>query len=263
VFNLVQQTLQQIVSQAPQYALTYGSKVLLAIAVYYIGTTLASWLSKATVSSFTTQIIYYGMFTMVVVAALGQLGVQTASFVAIIGAAGLAIGLAVQGSLANFASGVLLILLRPFKAGDYIEAGGVAGCVEAISIVSTRLLSGDNRTIMVPNGAIMNGNIVNYSTQAHRRVDMIIGVSYKSDLNLVRNELTALITADERVLKDKELTIGVLELADSSIKFAVRPWVKSADYWPVHFDFMENVKKRFDAVGIEIPTPQVNVQLAK
>jgi small conductance mechanosensitive channel len=260
--------IQKILSQAPDLILTYGTKILLALAVYFVGTALAGWVSKmigrglafrgvdATVASFTRHLIYYSMFAMVLVAALGQLGLQTASFVAVIGAAGLAVGLALQGSLANFAAGVLLILLRPFKSDDYVEAGGAAGSVKEISIISTTLLTPDNRTIIVPNSAIMGGNIVNYSTQEFRRVDMTVSVSYKANLDQVRKELMAVVNADERVMKDKELIIAVLELAESSVNFAVRPWVKTADYWVVKFDLMEKIKTRFDEVGIEIPFPQ-------
>jgi small conductance mechanosensitive channel len=260
--------IQQILSQAPDLILTYGTKIVLALAIYFLGTALAGWVSKmigrglafrgvdATVASFTRHLIYYSMFAMVLVAALGQLGLQTASFVAVIGAAGLAVGLALQGSLANFAAGVLLILLRPFKSDDYVEAGGASGAVKEISIISTTLLTPDNRTVIVPNSAIMGGNIINYSTQEFRRVDMIVSVSYKANLEQVRKELLAVVNADERVMKDKELIIAVLELAESSVNFAVRPWVKTADYWPVKFDLMEKIKTRFDEVGIEIPFPQ-------
>lgn len=271
----MEENFRAFVDTIPELAVVYGMKIFMAILVYVIGKLMAGWIasliSKAmalrgldpTVGSFVKNIAYYAMFAVVVIAALGQLGVQTASFVAIIGAAGLAIGLALQGSLANFAAGVLLILFRPFKAGDYVEAGGTAGVIKEISIFSTTMLSPDNKTIIVSNGSIMGGNIVNYSTQEQRRLDLVIGVSYSANLDLVRQELMSLVQADERVLKDKEVTIGISELGNSSVNFVCRPWVNTADYWPTKFALLENIKKRFDAVGIEIPFPQMDVHLHK
>ncbi|HBN7643546.1 mechanosensitive ion channel [Pseudomonas aeruginosa] len=250
-------------------------KILLALAVFFIGKWLAQTISRViskgleyrgvdgAVSSFFRQISYYGLLIVVAVAALGQLGVQTASFIAVIGAAGLAIGLALQGSLANFAAGVLLILFRPFRAGDYIEAAGTAGVVKEISIFSSTFVTPDNKTITVPNGGILDGNIVNYSLQAERRIDLEIGVSYGSDIEVVKRELLAVTREDERVLKDKDVTVGIMTFADSSINFVVRPWVRTADFWPVRFALMEAIKKRFDETGIEIPFPQMDVHVQK
>lgn len=200
---------------------------------------------------------------MVVIAALGQLGVQTASFVAIIGAAGLAVGFALQGSLANFASGVLLILFRPIKVGDYVEVAGTSGTVKEISIFSTILLTPDNKTVISSNSAVMGGNIINYSTEKTRRVDLVVGVSYSSDLALVKSELEAIAQSDDRILKDKDWTIGVSELADSSVNFVFRVWVNTPDYWAVYFYLNEAVKTNFDKKGIEIPFPQMDVHLDK
>ncbi len=271
----MQENIQNLINQIPELVATYGLKVLLALVVFYIGKSIAGWISKAigkalsfrgidsTVALFVKNLAYYAMYTMAVIAALGQLGVQTASFVAIIGAAGLAVGFALQGSLANFAAGVLLIMFRPFKAGDFVEAGGAAGVIKEISIFSTTMLTGDNKTIIISNGSIMGSNIINYSTQAERRIDLVIGVGYSADLDLVKKELTAIVQADERVLKEKDVTIGVAELADSSVNLVVRPWVKSGDYWPTHFALLENIKKRFDEVGIEIPFPQMSVHVDK
>lgn len=267
----MQENIEEMIARLPELFALYGIRVLLAILVFVIGKRIALWVSRAvgraiisrgvdsTVASFTQHICYYLLLVVILVAALGQLGLQTASFVAVIGAAGLAIGFALQGSLSNFAAGVLLILLRPFKAGDYIEAGNTAGIVKELSIFTTILTSPDNRTITVPNGAILGGNIVNYSTLPERRVDLLIGVSYKSDIDQVRREVLSVVEADERVLKDKPITIAVMELADSSINFVVRPWVKTPDFWPTRFDLLENIKKRFDEVGIEIPFPQMDV----
>ena len=196
-----------------------------------------------------------------ILAAVGQLGVQTTSFIAVLGAAGFAVGLALQGSLGNFASGVLIMIFRPFKSGDFVEAGGTMGIVEAIQIFTTTLRTGDNKTIIVPNGQITSGTITNYSAKDTRRVDLVIGVSYGDDLDKVRRVIEEVIAAEGRVLSEPEPTIGVLELADSSVNFAVRPWVKSSDYWPVYFGLMESFKKRFDQEGISIPFPQQDVYL--
>lgn len=271
----MEENIQNLVDQIPALVATYGLKVLMALIVFIIGKAIAGWVARvlgktlsfrgidSTVANFVKNLAYYAMYTMVVVAALGQLGVQTASFVAIIGAAGLAIGFALQGSLANFAAGVLLILFRPFKAGDYVEAGGTAGVIKEVSIFSTTMLTPDNKTIIVSNGNIMGNNIINYSTQSERRIDLVIGVAYSSNLDQVKQELLAVVQADERVLKDKDLTIGLAELGASSVDFVVRPWVNSGDYWPVKFALLENIKKRFDEVGIEIPFPQMDVHVAK
>ncbi|MGR8920683.1 MAG: mechanosensitive ion channel family protein [Gammaproteobacteria bacterium] len=211
--------------------------------------------------SFLGNVVYVGTIVFVVVAALGQLGIQTASFVAIIGAAGLAIALAFQGSLSNLASGVLLVTFRPFKVGDFIEAGGTSGVVERLDIFTTQVRTGDNKTIIVPNSAISGGTIVNYSTKPTRRLDLVVGVGYDVDLDKVRTVLEDILSADERVLSDPAPTIGVTALADSSVNFVVRPWCASGDYWPLHFTLHETIKKRFDAEGISIPFPQRDVHL--
>ena len=271
----MQENVEQLVAKLPEIVTTYGVKVLLAIAVFIIGKwiakSLAGLLEKgmaakgvdSTVGSFTKNIIYYCLFTLVVIAALGQLGIQTASFVAIIGAAGLAVGFALQGSLANFASGVLLILFRPFKIGDFVEAGGAAGVVQEISIFSTVMKTPDNKTIITSNSAVMGGNIVNYSTESERRVDFTVGVSYSADLDKVRDELNAIVADESRIIVDRGITIAVGELADSSVNFVFRVWTKTEDYWGVFFDINEQVKKRFDKAGIEIPFPQMDVHLDK
>jgi small conductance mechanosensitive channel len=210
---------------------------------------------------FTSSIAYIAMLAFVIVAALGQLGIQTTSFIAILGAAGLAIGLALQGSLANFAAGFLLIVFRPFKVGDFIEAAGVTGKVNAIHIFTTTLTTGDNKTIIVPNAKLGSDNIINYSTQPTRRVDLTIGVAYDADLKQVRDLLEDIISQDERVLRDPPHQIAVSELADSSVNFIVRLWVESADYWDVFFHTNETVKVRFDEAGIGIPFPQRDVHV--
>jgi len=267
--------MDQVMSKLQEWIVLYGVKVIAAIAILLIGWIAAKGIRKImrrmlqrarideTLVSFVSSVSYVGVMAFVVIAALGQLGVQTASFVVVLGSAGLAVGLALQGSLANFAAGVLMIIFRPFKVGDYIEGGGVAGVVEEIGIFTTELKSPDNKKIIVPNGKMTGDNIVNYTAKEIRRVDIVAGVSYKDDLEKVRNVLTDILAKDDRILKDPAPTIGVLELADSSVNFAVRPWVKTADYWNVFFATQENIKKRFDSEGICIPFPQRDVHIQK
>jgi small conductance mechanosensitive channel len=263
----------QLIEMGKDLAMTYGIKLIAAIAIFIIGKMVANWLRKLItrvmtkggvdkiIIGFTSSIAYIAMLAFVVVAALGQLGIQTTSFIAILGAAGLAIGLALQGSLSNFAAGFLMIIFRPFKVGDFIEAAGVAGKVNAIHIFTTTLTTGDNKTIIIPNAKIGNDNIVNYSTQPTRRVDLTIGVAYDADLKQVRDILEDIVSKDERILKDPPHQIAVSELADSSVNFIVRLWVESADYWDVFFDANETVKIRFDEAGIGIPFPQRDVHV--
>lgn len=213
------------------------------------------------ISSFLSNIVYVALVAFVIIAALGKLGIQTTSFVAIVGAAGLAIALSLQGSLSNFASGVMIVAFRPFKVGDFIEAGGVAGIVEGIQIFSTQMRSGDNKTIIVPNSSIIGGNIVNYSTKDTRRVDMVFGIGYDDDIKQAKDILLKLIAEDDRILKDPEPVVAVSELGDSSVNFVVRPWVNSGDFWPVKFEFTEKVKTTFDQEGISIPFPQRDVHV--
>lgn len=264
---------ENMMTTAAAFTTTYGIKLIMAIVIYIVGKWLAVKIADllergmaaknvdSTVARFARNIAYYAMFAVVVVAALGQLGVQTTSFVAIIGAAGLAVGLALQGSLANFAAGVLLIMFRPFKAGDFVEAGGAAGVIKEISIFSTIMTTGDNKQIIIANNTIMSGNIVNYSALPERRVDMVVGVSYDADLSLVKKTLQELVDADERILKDPACTIAVAELADSSVNLVLRPWVKSGDFWGVKFDLTEAIKVKFDELGIGIPYPQMDLHV--
>jgi small conductance mechanosensitive channel len=262
-----------LLTRAYDLGAEFGLKLVTALIIFIIGRWVARRLAglvekgmtkagtDSTLTGFLRNIVYIGLLTFVILAAIAQLGVQTTSFIAVLGAAGFAVGLALQGSLANFAAGVLIIIFRPFKSGDFVEAGGVAGVVENIQIFTTTMRTGDNKTIIIPNGQITSGTIVNYSTKDTRRVDMVIGVGYGDDLDKVRRVLEEILKEDERVLEDPAPTIGVLELADSSVNFAVRPWVKSADYWPVYFALHEKVKKRFDKEGISIPFPQQDVHL--
>jgi small conductance mechanosensitive channel len=263
----------QLIEMGKDLAMQYGIKLIAAIAIFIIGKMVANWLKKLItrvmtkaeidqiIIGFTSSIAYIAMLAFVVVAALGQLGIQTTSFIAILGAAGLAIGLALQGSLSNFAAGFLMIIFRPFKVGDFIEAAGVAGKVDAIQIFTTTLMTPDNKTIIIPNAKIGNDNIINYSTQPTRRVELTIGVAYDADLKQVRDILEDIVSKDERVLKDPPHQIAVKELADSSVNFVVRLWVESADFWDVFFDANETVKTRFDEAGIGIPFPQRDVHV--
>ncbi|MCP3427947.1 mechanosensitive ion channel family protein [Opacimonas viscosa] len=212
---------------------------------------------------FLKSIVHAVLMLFVIIASLNQLGVNTTSLVAILGAAGLAIGLSLQDSLKNFAAGVMLLVFRPFKAGNFVDAGGVSGTVVSVGVFSTTMNTPDNKEIIVPNGNIYGGNIVNYSAKPTRRVDMVFGIGYDDDLLKAKQILEAMLQADERVLKDPAYTVAVGELGDSSVNILVRPWVNSADYWAVKFEFTEAVKLRFDQEGISIPYPQMDVHLHK
>ncbi|MCS3461529.1 mechanosensitive ion channel domain-containing protein [Aeromonas sp. BIGb0445] len=217
----------------------------------------------ATITHFVGSVLKYGLLVFVVLAALGRVGVQTTSFIAIIGAAGLAIGLALQGSLSNFAAGFLLIIFRPIKSGEFIEVAGTAGMVQSVQLFTTTLTSADNKMVVVPNSAILNGNIINYSRMDTRRVDMTFGIGYGSDLRKAKLVLERLVNEEPRILKEPAVTIAVAALLDSSVSIVVRPWVKTGDYWGVWFDFHERVKLAFDAEGIEIPFPQMALHMHK
>lgn len=256
-----------------EYASLYGVKLLSALAIFIIG----KWVSKKIVAlvkkamekgkvddtliSFGGNVIYALMLTFVVIAALSQVGIETTSMAAAIAAAGLAIGLALQGSLSNLAAGVMIILFRPFKIGDYIEAAGTSGTVEDISIFTTTLKTPDNKEVIVPNGGITSGNITNYSAKDTRRIDLVIGVGYDDDLKKVRKTLEKVLKAEKRLLAEPEPTIAVSELGDSSVNFVVRPWVNSSEYWPTRFALIEAIKTTFDKEGITIPFPQRDVHV--
>ena len=253
----------------------FGINLVTAIAIFYIGRMIVGLLMRGlskvmqaqdvdkTLQTFVTNLVRMILLTFVIIAAIGALGIQTTSFIAILGAAGLAIGLALQGSLSNFASGVLIVMFRPYKVGDFVEAAGISGSVEEVQILTTVLKTGDNKKVIVPNSQVMNSIITNYSANDRRRVDMIIGVSYGDDLDKVRSTLEKLVAADDRILDDPACTIAVSALADSSVNFVVRPWVKTADYWGVMFDLTEAIKKRFDKEGISFPFPQRDIHLYK
>ena len=255
--------------------LAFGIDLALALLIFFIGRFAVRMLVRMirkgmqknnvekTLETFVCNLVNSALLIVVIIAAIGQVGIQTTSFIAIFGAAGLAIGLALQGSLSNFASGVLIILFRPYKVGDFVEAAGIAGVVEQLQIMTTIFKTGDNKQVIVPNSQIMGSIITNYSANDTRRVDMVIGVSYDDDLDKVRKTLEEIIAADDRVLKDPAPKIAVSELADSSVNFIVRPWVATADYSAVMWDMTEAIKKRFDKDGISFPFPQRDVHLYK
>lgn len=251
----------------------YAPSVVIALAIFIIGKWIVGKIRngvRATMEkrkvdpalvSFATSLLYYVMLIVVVLAAVQKVGFPVTSLVAILGAAGLAVGLALQGSLSNFASGVLIIMFRPFSIGDFITAGGQTGVVQEIGVLATILKSPDNQKIIVPNSGIMAGAIVNVTAHDTRRVDMVVGVSYSDDLDKVQNVILDVLNADERILKDPAPQVVVAELADSSVNFKVRPWCATEDYWGVFFDFQKAIKQRLDKEGVSIPFPQQDVHM--
>ncbi len=264
-----------IMEMAKTHGVEFATNLGIALVIFFVGRIVAKLIANGIkkvmhsndvddiLESFVGNLVYWLLMTFVIVAAITQLGIQTASLVALIGAAGLAVGLALQGSLANFAAGVLIVMFRPYRVGDWVEAAGISGAVVQVQILTTILKTGDNKQIIVPNGQIMSSIITNYSANDTRRVDMVIGVSYDDDIDKVRSTIEALVAADDRILKDPACQIAVAELADSSVNFNVRPWVKTADYWAVMFDLTEAIKKRFDQDGISFPFPQQDVHVYK
>ncbi|MAD42773.1 MAG: mechanosensitive ion channel protein MscS [Arcobacter sp.] len=246
--------------------------ILMALVVFLVGKWIVRRITNLLVSvlrkingmdetlvKFLENIVYYILMIVVILAALSELGIETTSFMAILGAAGLAIGLALQGSLGNFASGVMIILFKPFKVGDVVTAAGVTGSVQEVSIFNTIMITPDNQKIIVPNSAITNDSITNINANPTRRVDLVVGIGYDDDIKKAKNVLNSIVEADERVLKEKGITVAVSELADSSVNFVVRAWVNTPDYWAVKFDLTETIKITFDNEGISIPYPQQDV----
>ncbi|MFM2477149.1 small-conductance mechanosensitive channel MscS [Celerinatantimonas sp. MCCC 1A17872] len=252
-----------------QYFVNAASALVIIVVGFIVAGIIASSIERVmnkrkvdkTISSFTGSMVKYSLIAFVIIAALSRLGVQTASFVAVLGAAGLAIGLALQGSLSNFAAGVLIVGFRPFRAGDYVEMASTAGTVKSVQILTTTLTTPDNKEVIVPNSSVFGGSITNYSRHDKRRLDLVIGVSYKADLAQTKAVLKAVLDNEPRILKDEAITLGVLELANSSVNFAVRPWVKTSDFWPVRYDLLEAIKNALDEAGIEIPFPQMDVHI--
>ena len=265
--------MEQVIAKVQELISVFGLKIIAAIAIYVLGQWVAKFLKKLSVKvmtkskveptliSFLAHVIYAALLVFVILAALGQLGIQTTSFIAVIGAAGLAVGLALQGSLSNFAAGVLMIIFRPCKVGDLIEAAGVLGTVEEIQIFTTQISTPDNRVVIIPNSKLTSDNIINYTAKPARRIDLVYGVSYSENIDKVREVISDVLSQNNSILGNPPPTIALLEMADSSINFAVRPWVKPVDYWDVYFDINERMKKRFDAEGINIPFPQRDVHI--
>ncbi len=253
----------------------WGIKIILALAIFYVGRMVVAMIVRVAgklmrsqevdemLVRFVCSIVRWVLLLFVIIAALSQLGIDTTSLIALLGAAGLAIGLSLQSSLANFASGVMIIVFRPFTKGDFVEVGGASGVIDSISIFTTTLTTPDNKEIIVPNGAVLGGNITNYSARPTRRVDMVFGISYDDDIRKAKALLEEIISADDRVLADPAPVIAVGELADSSVNFLVRPWVNAADYWGVFWDTTETVKLRFDEAGLCIPYPQMDLHIDK
>jgi small conductance mechanosensitive channel len=266
--------MEQYLNQLKIILIEYTPKVLMALAVLIIGlliikvfvNTTKKVLSKRevdiTLQKFLLNLLNWVLKILLFITVVAKLGIETTSFAAILASAGLAIGLALQGSLANFAGGILIIIFKPIKIGDFIEAQGVSGTVKEIEIFTTKLNTTDNKEIIIPNGALSNGNIVNYSTEATRRVDFTFGVGYDSDIKKTKEVISHVINSHPLVLKEPAPAVNLSELADSSINFFTRGWVKKEDYWTVKFDILEQTKEALDAAGIEIPYPH-SVQINK
>ncbi|QED78683.1 small-conductance mechanosensitive channel MscS [Escherichia coli] len=255
--------------------LSYAVNIVAALAIIIVGLIIARMISNAvnrlmisrkidaTVADFLSALVRYGIIAFTLIAAPGRVGVQTASVIAVLGAAGLAVGLALQGSLSNLAAGVLLVMFRPFRAGEYVDLGGVAGTVLSVQIFSTTMRTADGKIIVIPNGKIIAGNIINFSREPVRRNEFIIGVAYDSDIDQVKQILTNIIQSEDRILKDREMTVRLNELGASSINFVVRVWSNSGDLQNVYWDVLERIKREFDAAGINFPYPQMDVNFKR
>ncbi|MBI9078657.1 MAG: mechanosensitive ion channel [Pseudodesulfovibrio sp.] len=269
------QTIQTLIEKGIAYLSIHGLKILIAFVIFVIGRLIAKKIAELsrtlmikahmdeTLRTFLRNLIYYVLLAAVVIAAIGQAGINVTSFLAILGAAGLAVGLALKDSLSNFAAGVMLIMLKFFKKGDYITAAGKSGTVSAINIFNTLMTTPDNKVIIIPNASILSDTIINFSANETRRVDLVMGIGYDDDLLKAKELLEKIVSEDSRVLTEPAPLIAVSELADSSVNFVVRPWVKASDYWPVYYSLTEKVKLAFDQEGISIPYPQTDVHLYK
>jgi small conductance mechanosensitive channel len=263
----------QLLNQIVEIVTVYGLRVVAAIAILIVGRIAAGSLSGAvrktlqrretdpTLVGFLTGLVRFGILAFTFIAALGRLGIQTASFVAVLGAAGLAVGLALQGSLSNFAAGVLILLFRPLRVGDFVEAGGTAGSVKEIGILATTMATPDNKKIIVPNSQIMGGTITNFNANGTRRVDLTAGISYGDDIGKAKEILERILREHPKVLQDPAPVVELAALADSSVNFVVRPWTEAADYWRVYWDVTRSIKEEFDKAGVSIPFPQRDVHL--
>ncbi len=267
--------MEEIVQKITDLGVPFILNLVAAIIIYLVGKWLANTAAKLirkmmeaaktdkALIGFSANLVKYAILIFAIMAAIGRLGVQTTSFIAVLGAAGLAVGMALQGTLSNFAAGVMILLFRPFKIGDFIDAGGTMGSVKEIQIFNTILAHPDNRKIIMPNSQITGGIITNFSAIEQRRVDMVFGVSYDDDLKTAKQVLTDLVNADERILKDPAPVIAVSELGDSSVNIICRPWVKPADYWAVYWSMQEKAKVELEKAGCSIPFPQRDVHVIK
>lgn len=266
---------EQMIQLVETYVVPWSIKVLLALVIFVVGQLIAKIISgmvgkllnhtklDTILVEFIQSLLRALLMIIVIIAALDQLGVNTNSVIAVLGAAGLAVGLALQGSLQNFAAGFMLLMFRPFKAGDFVEAAGVSGIIDKIGIFSTILHTGDNKQVIIPNGTIYSSNIINYSARGTRRIDMIFSIGYSDDIRLARDVMAKVISADERVLPEPVPLIAVGELGAHSVNFFVRPWVKAEDFWAVKFDLTEKIKLAFDENGLTIPFPQMDIHWNK
>jgi len=255
------------------YIIPWGINLIIALVIFVLGRSISKLICRFVnrlmrrakmdeiLISFIENILYFALMVVVIIAALDRLGVNTSSVLAIFAAAGLAVGLALKDSLSNFAAGVMLVFFKPFKNGDFIEAGGQSGVVEEIRIFNTILRTGDNREITLPNSQIYGGVIINFSARDTRRIDLVFGIGYDDDIKQAKQLIESTMAEDARILQDPEPVVMVLELADSSVNFAVRPWVKASDYWAVRSDLLEALKFKCDAAGISIPYPQRDVHI--
>ena len=266
--------LQKWVDSGYDLIMVYAPRLIMAIVIWFIGIWIIKMLRKGikraldkgdydiSLKNFMLSLTGWALKILLIVVVLGTVGIETTSFAAILAAAGLAIGLSLQGSLANFAGGILIMIFKPFKVGDTIQAQGELGTVKEIDIFTTKLNSPDNKQIIIPNGALSNGNITNFTSQGTRRIDFTFGVDYGSDIKQTKELLMNQLTSHPKILKDPAPVVSLMELADSSINFIARPWVKTEDYWSVYFDITESTKEALDAAGIEIPYPH-RVQITK
>jgi small conductance mechanosensitive channel len=265
--------LQNIYDSLTATVVPWGLRLLAAIAILVIGRMLSGWGRRmtrraldrggvdATLVPFLSKLVYYLLLAVVVIAALGRVGVQVASLVAVLGAAGLAVGLAMQGTLSNFAAGVMLLLFRPFQVGDFIDAGGTAGSVQEIGIFATTLKSPDNVKIIVSNSQVYGSTIKNFNGYDTRRVDLVMGIAYRDDIQVAIDTIREVVAADERVLAEPELQVAVSNLGDSAVDLVVRPWCKAADYWSLRFDLTRRLKEALEAADCSIPYPQRDVHI--
>jgi len=272
MIDLKIEDIQPYIDQAIELTLAYAPKLLLALLTLIIGLWIINRLLKftdktlskkfdPTLTKFVHSLASVGLKAILLISVASMVGIATTSFIAVLGAAGLAVGLALQGNLSNFASGVLILIFKPFQAGDVIDGGGYIGTVREIQIFTTILVTADNRKVIIPNSVLANNPLINISAETTRRVDMVFGIGYDDDIDKAKAAIQALIEADQRILKDPAPQVIVSELADSSVNIAARPWVNAADYWGVYFDMHENVKKTFDQQGISIPFPQQDVHM--